>query len=785
MQHVLIRARALLHRPLAAVPALLLAATGAGLVFVPLFNVPGYELSEALALLAGLLGGLIGIAAARLETEVLTGAAPAILPRGGPVRTIGAAFVSALGLTVAALAIPFAISLLWSAVGTHCNPFAHVGFFPLLTLPSAALACITGVACGLLGTKTRALLAYGGLLLASLAWTGFPIYFGPQVFAFNHFLGWFPGPLYDEALVLRPALYWFRLQTLLWTALLFLGTSYALEMTTGRLRRPRLPSTGAWVLVLSLLAAAAVIEQRADFLGLRMGYARLEAELGGVIERERFHIHYYRGKHREDLARLERDVAFRYDQLARFLGEAPERPVRVYLYKDAAQKQALVGAGGTQFAKPWQLSIHINDAPFPHGVLKHELLHVMAAPFGTGPFATTARFGVLTQMAVIEGLAVAGDNRVDELTLHQWAAAMRKHGLAPPVTELFSAGGFYRHAASRAYTLTGSFLLHLGTEYGNERLRALYRYGDFEDVYGKPLAKLAQEYEAFLDTVPLDARAEAQAWQRFRRPSLFGRACAREVATLEQAAAEFYFSDPAEAARLYGRCAALQPEEPSHVLAQSRALARAGELDAAEALLEPLASTLADRPSTEAQLAMLRGDLAWHRSRLDLAREHYDRVLALEPGPQVDRTARVKRSALGAPWKGPAIQAYFGEGPDDVRLYVLQEALGAVGTDAELEYLLGRRLAQAGAPGLSRAHLERAIAAGLPETLHREALRLRLSSAYLAGDCAAVREQVRSLSQEGGDQGAAFELWAVEWAERCDFEDRAFNGPLVPAGPFR
>ena len=793
MQHVLIRARALLRRPLAAAPAFGLALVGTALVFVPLFNVPGYELSEALALLAGVLGGLVGIAAARLEAEVLRGetatSARGILPRGGPVRTAGAALTTAFTLTACALAVPFLVSLGWSLVGTRCNPFAHVGFFPLLTLPSAAIASAAGVFCGALmsGHKAwKAALAYVGLLLATLAVTGFPIYFGPQVFAFNHFLGYFPGPLYDEALTVRPALYWFRLQTFLWTALLFLITAYALDVKTGALRRPRLPSTGAWALVGALLLTALIIEQRGGVLGLRMSYAQLEEELGGVIEHEQFRIHYFRGKHREDLARLERDVAFRYDQLSRFLGERPDRPVRVYLYKDAAQKQALVGAGGTQFAKPWQLAVHINDAPFPHGVLKHELLHVMAAPFGTGPFATTARFGVVTQMAVIEGLAVAGDNRTDELTLHQWAAAMRKHGLAPEVPELFAAGGFYRHAASRAYTLTGSFLLYLGTQYGNERLRALYRYGDFEDVYGKPLQALADEYDAFLDTVPLDARAEAQAYQRFRRPSLFGRACAREVASLEQAAAEFFFSDPAESARLYERCGALQPEEPSHALGQARALARAGELDAAEALLEALSKKLAERPATEAEVSMSRGDLAWQRSRLDLARGHYDRVLALEPGPQLDRTARVKLSALGTAWKAPAIQAYFGEGPEDVRLYVLREALGRLGDDAELEYLLGRRLSQAGAPGLSRGHLDRSLALGLPETIHREALRLRVEAAYLAGDCASVREQVRKISAgDVGDQGAAFELAAVEWAERCDFEDRAYNGPLVPAGPFR
>ena len=52
-----------------------------------------------------------------------------------------------------------------------------------------------------------------------------------------------------------------------------------------------------------------------------------------------------------------------------------------------------MGAGGTQFAKPWLGSVHVNDAPFPHPTLKHELAHVAAAAFGSGPFRVTSRWG--------------------------------------------------------------------------------------------------------------------------------------------------------------------------------------------------------------------------------------------------------------------------------------------------------------------------------------------------------------------------------------------------------
>ena len=78
-------------------------------------------------------------------------------------------------------------------------------------------------------------------------------------------------------------------------------------------------------------------------------------------------------------------------------------------------------------------------------------------------------------------------------------------------------------------------------------------------------------------------------------------------------------------------------------------------------------------------------------------------------------------------------------------------------------------------------HLARALEAPTPEAIRRETLRLRLQAAYLAGDCGTVRHEVGALP----DLGPAFRATAAEWAERCDFEDAHFGGPLVPRGPFR
>src|SRR6476469_10903648 len=76
MRQVLIRALALLKRPFVAVVALLIAGGGSALVFAPLFGVPGYELSEAVALATGLLGGIVGAAAGFQERRLIQGKDP-------------------------------------------------------------------------------------------------------------------------------------------------------------------------------------------------------------------------------------------------------------------------------------------------------------------------------------------------------------------------------------------------------------------------------------------------------------------------------------------------------------------------------------------------------------------------------------------------------------------------------------------------------------------------------------------------------------------------------------
>ena len=385
-------------------------------------------------------------------------------------------------------------------------------------------------------------------------------------------------------------------------------------------------------------------------------------------------------------------------------------------------------------------------------------------------------------MGIIEGFAVAADDPVQgELTLHQWAAGMRRQGLAPDVRGLVAPTGFYTSAPARAYTLAGSFLRYLADTQGPQKLRVLYAHADFQAAYGRSLEELASEWEGFLDTLPLDEAAVSRAFLRFRAGSLFARACAREVARLQEEASGWLASDPEQALALYQRAARLQPQEPSWRLGEATALQRLERLEESAQVLAALAESVKGQASLEAEVALSQGDMATRLGKEAEARAYLEKALKLAPSPEVLRTAYVRLAALESPTRAAPIQAYFQEEREELRLWRLATALQGAPEDGYLHYLLGRRLHQAGAVARAAEHLGQALKGELPEPLRREALRLRVESAWLAGDCATVRQHVDTLP----DLGAALRAVASEWVERCEFEEKAFRGPLVPRGAFR
>ncbi|HZZ84946.1 MAG TPA: type VI secretion system protein [Anaeromyxobacteraceae bacterium] len=720
-----------------------------------LLSAPGLELGLVGALLAALSGGPLGIAAARRQ---LGRSAPSPL----------AAVASATAALLALEALLFAASALHARLVTPCSPLAGAPLFALVALPSALLAPAVGVLCafGAAGRRGLAALLYFGAVAGSLAVTALAAYDGPTAAAQDHFLGLWPGPLYDEALAVDRHLLLFRAGTLsLWLC--------ATALCAGLFGRPG-PRRRMAVLAAVAGALGAVWAARAG--GGVTTRAELDAALGGRLDGPRCELHFPREKPPAESARLLRDCEYDAAEVARRLGLAAPPRARVYVYRDAAEKRRLTGAGRTNFTKPWLSEIHLNDAPTPHPVLRHELVHALAAELAPGPLHVPARALLLVSAGLVEGLAEAADAPHGPFSLHEWTRAMRDQGVMPAPAALVGATGFLGAAPARAYTAAGSFLRWLLDTQGPARVRALYFSGDFDRAFGRSLPALTGEWERFLDGVTVPPELRAAAALRFRRGSLFTRACAREVAELEARAGELSAGRrPEEAAPLWRRAGALSGGDPAYLRAEGEAFALAGDAPRAEAAFAEALRRLATghEPALRGALEAAVGDLRWRAGDTAGARERYRAALALAPEPAEERLLRAKLAAAGDPALAEAVAPWL-LGAADPALALSRLAR----SPAPLaRYLYGRAALARGAPGIAAAELGGAGPALGDPAFAREAARLAARALCESGRFDDALRGYDALAR-GSPRPAEREA-AEDEARRCAFE-RAEPGAPPP-----
>jgi hypothetical protein len=778
--------------------AALLGIFAAVLCFVPLFDVLGFDFSFALGFLAALAGVDLGhgvvargrTAGAEDETSA---------------STFGRRVLLALAAGGGVLVVPLLLSLLNGLRVRNCNLGAGLAFFALLPLSTVVYAAPAGVVVATFVPRRARLVAWL-LPVASLAWAAWRLYAGPAVFAFDPFGGYFPGPIYDEALRPPARLVQFRFVNLVWIA-----TACALALAAiGRGRDPRRWRRPHLAVALPLLVASVALFAARGPLGFAVGRADLARTLDRTMETDHFVVHYasWAGKTRADLALQAEDYEFRYAQLVEILGAEPAGPVTVWEFPNAEVKKGLVGAGNTLYAKPWTREIFLQAERFPSFRLRHELAHVFAGAFGDPLFGIAFRWhwkGPLPvpvlAMGLVEGLAEAADagNPDGNSTIHQDAAAMIADGLAPPLSAVVGAG-FSAQSGARAYTLAGSFCTFLLETRGPERLRALYRSaGNFTDVYRTPLADLEAEWRAFLRKQPLSARDKARASEQFRRPAIFKKVCARELAARVVEARGLERGDPGRAVRLLEDACRDDPHEPSYRLELAQARAFAGETRAA---LEGLGRLAADADVTQplhASAASLAAEIQFHAGDFVNARAEQERALALatEDGDRRLHTAKLR--GLATPTSRETLgRALFGDvlggaGADPVLTFHLMSEYGRLHpTDRVGPYLLGRQLL-ARAPEQALPFLRRACddeapvpsqpaEGALPPLFEHECRRMIAEAAYRLGEFERARTALSILAGEA--EGEAEQLRALDMRARVMWAASRRKGPVdgVAAG---
>ena len=676
--------------------ASILCVTAGVLCFVPLFNLLAFEFAFAMGIPVAMCAGLTG---ARAEGE-----------------SVWRRWLKAMRTAAVLTALPLIPITLNALRVRNCDYLEGLLFYGLLPGLTVIIASAWGV---LAGRVKRRRLLFWGILLGSVGWSVARFWLHPPVDAFNPFLGYYPGSIYDEVVPIGDRLLWSRAEDLGWAV--------AAVACAGMIRAPR-------PLVIAGLTLAGAI-------GLRVGATahdvhrdagHVQAALGGHRATTHVDIYYPKRWSKAHVDALATDLEFAYAELVAFLAKAPAERPALYLYPSRPAKKRLMGAGRTRIAKPWQRSIHIHAPQVGDAVSIHELAHVFSAELSNAPLHLSMR-GPLPHMGLIEGLAVAATWESGRLDPHHWTAAMRAAGLAPKLSKLLSPTGFLSNNSQTAYTLCGSFVRFQHDTEGASAVEATYRNGQV--MPPERLDAVIAAWEAHLDTLPVDARALLEAQARFDRPAIFRKVCAHEIAALRREAAQAISrNDLPGALKHLDALLGHVPRDVDARLLRVPVLVGLGRVaDArthAQAIVDdPKAGGVARNQARErlADLTAASGDAS--------ASVEYDALIAQTFNRAILRRLAVKRAALSHP-RGASVIALLTAPrgtPNEILAQHVATAVAQAPDWAVARYLAGRRALNEDEPG-AEAHLRAAVAGELPHSALRfEAERLLARLAFDAG----------------------------------------------------
>lgn len=718
----------------------MLIATGI-LGFFPLLGGPGYESSLAV--------GLFVPSIAAIST--------ALRCSRTPIKPFQALLLGANhGIGLASLAL--GITLLHGLRVGFCSFWDGLELFLLGpwcgTLMGAGWGAIVGWSVGYISTPKRRvftaiLLALAGPITSALI-SGLRFWTSPMVFAFDPFVGFFSGTLYDTVIDGTDRLRSYRLGSLAtWGAALGIAA-----------HGPTLRWRG-WLSALSLLALACSlgVTWRGPSLGHYQTTASIREELGGSLQGPFCEILYSSSIRSQDAELFLRDCEQQLATVSSFL-KLERRPVTAFLFADSSQKRRLMGAADTYIAKPWRREVYLQVAGYPHPVLGHELAHVVAGQTARGPFHVAGAWqGVFPDPGLIEGLAVAASPEEDALSPEGWSRAMLELKLLPPLSSLFSLG-FYGYNSGKAYTVAGAFVGWVHERFGAEVLQRWYAGGSLPALVGQDWPTLEQEFHRSLRALPLPDGALAVARARFDRPSVFQRRCPHEVDASKQEAAFLLGAfEVVRATQLLDRVETLAPRDPGTILLRASCAERAAQPEQAISLLEKLVQS-SDTPKIFQDRAEERlADLALQSGNLEQAAQRYERLHQRILDEDQLRSLEIKQMATQVPEARPAVIALLigdpGRTPD---LAIAAEELARWAErspeDGTPLYLLGRNALLRGFSERAAMQLDLALqrTISLPRVA-REAARQRVIAGCILRDSEGVTRGLAAWNEVGAPLG--------------------------------
>ncbi len=390
--------------------------------------------------------------------------------------------------------LPFLISLGNSIFLSVC-PFGNgIWFYLFITIVSLFLGIF-------LGAIVKSIAGKHPFMLFSFAVFGFAfislleIYFYPQVFTFNPLIGLFPGTIYDELIEFSSGLFFFRL----YNVLLFIGYLMLIGVLKSRfillwnrLNDYRVYKSISSIVIIIIFFAIYWIGNL--LFGFTIPLSKIENELGGKLTTEHFILIYPKETTKEDVIISAFHHEFYYEEISKALNLNKKGKITSLLFTSDRQKKKFIGTANADISKPWQNCV-ITDFYNHDLTLKHEIVHAFSSEFG----------GALLKMpynlnpSLLEGIAVAIENKFGEQDLYSAAFMIRKFNKKISLGRLFSGLNFFGQSSSISYAYSGAFIKYLNEKYGVERFKELYADLDFFSHYGMTLKELETGFAKFID----------------------------------------------------------------------------------------------------------------------------------------------------------------------------------------------------------------------------------------------------------------------------------------------
>lgn len=349
-----------------------------------------------------------------------------------------------------------------------------------------------------------------GLLFLQMAWT---LWSMPQKRITHLLTGFIHGAIYDNGIGVDAGIWWAR------------GSHafIALSLLSLALYHRRL---GRGMATAALILALGTGWKAAQFPSTSHGIAALNELMPDTRSSRFFTLHYNKSKTTYDPSAIDQIFAsaeFHTQDIAQKLMTF-DTHVELYVYPTRMDKKLWFGGDGTDITDVKTPSVHIIAEQWPHGTLRHELVHAMASSFAF------YGLGFHPNMAFTEGLAVALAPSEEDVSLHSGSANILRTQKVDPV-KLFSPM-FWGESGRRAYTVAGSLITFLIDNYGISKVKDLYAGASWHDTFGKETETVVGDWKSFLEQNYADKTEDFTAEALYRYPGLLYDLCPHSKALL-------------------------------------------------------------------------------------------------------------------------------------------------------------------------------------------------------------------------------------------------------------